>query len=616
MRLVELAIENFRGYGARTVLPIDSLTVLIGKNDAGKSTLLDALHLVLGEGKPDVSDIHVHAPDQSELLIECAFEDLPTSLTLDAGSVTSLADEYLVDDAGRLRLRWGYGISGDRAERKLGKLRTRLVAHHPTHSQVSDLHSTKNADLKKLVEAHDISAPYDRTNNASMRKALWSWADASGGLGLATVELDLSKEDGKGILAQLQAALPMYVLFRADRPSTDQDVEVQDPMKVAIRTALEELRSEVEAMKARVKRKAMEVADRTLSSLREFDHALASSLTPEFADPKLDSAFKLALLGDDGIAVNKRGSGVRRLVLFSFFRAEADRRQSQSGGRGIIYAIEEPETAQHPDFQRKVVSSLRRLAEADGCQVLLTTHSPGLAGLMPSTSLRLVYVDGTYRKVTTGETAMSGAIETLGVVPDHRVRVLVCVEGPHDRALLQAACEAYRTEGEDLVCLSSDPSVAFVLLGGSTLSEWVSRNLLGHLKIPEFHLYDGDVTKYGASVAEVNGRDGKHSARQTQKRELENYLHPDAISRVLSGPAGTSVCVTFGNWDDVEAAVSKAIPDPQGNPRKKLERRAIKHWLNHDVAANMTAAEFRERDPDGELESWLKAITVIARGAT
>ena len=100
--------------------------------------------------------------------------------------------------------------------------------------------------------------------------------------------------------------------------------------------------------------------------------------------------FKLSLDGDDGIPVNKRGSGVRRLVLFSFFRAEAERLREEKDKGNIIYAIEEPETAQHPTNQRKVVEALVSIAETDGCQVLLTTHVPALAGLLPVDAILVV----------------------------------------------------------------------------------------------------------------------------------------------------------------------------------------------------------------------------------
>ena len=427
MRLVEVALENFRGYAQRTVLSVDNLTILVGRNDAGKSTFLDALDVVLGGGKMDASDINVRAPVNSYVSIECAFDDLPDSLTLDAGSKTTLKDEYLVDELGRLRLRWMYEIGGDAIDRRLGKQQVRVIALHPGNSELADLHSKKNADLKRMVETAGVAGECELNNNASMRQALWKQACLSNALNCKLTELDLSKEDGKSIFSQIQTALPMFVLFRADRPSTDQDAEVQDPMKVAVRTALEELRSEVDAIKDKVREKALEVAGRTVNSLREFDESLAASLEPVFADPKIESAFRLTLLGDDGIAVNKRGSGVRRLVLFSFFRAEVERRQLDSGGRGVIYAIEEPETAQHPNFQRRVINTLWQLSETDGYQVNATTHSPGLAELIPSDALRLVSNDGTNRKVAVGDDALLEAVRTLGVVPDHRVRVLsVC----------------------------------------------------------------------------------------------------------------------------------------------------------------------------------------------
>jgi hypothetical protein len=162
--------------------------------------------------------------------------------------------------------------------------------------------------------------------------------------------------------------------------------------------------------------------------------------------------------------------------------------------------------------------------------------------------------------------------------------------------------------------LESDPAVAFVLLGGSTLCEWVSSHLLRNINIPEFHIYDSDVSNYGDAVTQVNQRGGRDSARQTSKRELENYMHPEAIRRVLAGPAGNLGTFAFGPHDDVESVLAAAMPDQKGNPRKKLARRALKAWLNQDVAAAMTAAEFDAQDPTAEIRSWLAEITRLARG--
>lgn len=619
MRLVELTLENFRGYRDRTVILFDDLTAFIGKNDAGKSTVLDALNIVLGEGKLENADICVHADNGESLLIECAFEDLPETLTLDATSTTTLADEYLVDREGRLRLSWTWLIKRDTNGPVFGKSLIQAIAWAPQGSGLGDLHEKKNTDLKRLVREAGIEESCDLNNNASMRQALWAKARDDGRLSLAETAIDLAKEDGKTILKQIQDNLPLYVLFRADRPSTDQDAEVQDPMKVAVREALDDLHDEITAIKDRVREKSIAVANRTLAKLHNFDPALANSLTPLFAEPKFDSAFKLTLLGDDGIPVNKRGSGVRRLVLFSFFQAEAERRQGISSDRNMIYAVEEPETAQHPNFQRVVVDSLRTLSEQDRCQVILTTHVPGLGGRLPVESLRLVERSHTASALVSAATdaVYRRIVETLGVVPDHRARVLLCVEGPNDLACLRSLCKIYRNRYKDLVCIETDPRIASVLLGGGTLENWTAEHLLRNTGLCEFHIYDRDTPKtdgrfkYAAAVETVKQRGNGDTARLTQRREIENYLHPAAIDRTLAPVVGHAVKVEFSHEDDVEAVVAAAIPDHQGNPRKKLKRREIKSWLNREVAGAMTLEELIEVDQEEELLGWFRDITAL-----
>lgn len=86
------------------------------------------------------------------------------------------------------------------------------------------------------------------------------------------------------------------------------------------------------------------------------DSNLASTLTPNFkSEPKFDSLFKLSIQSDQGISINKRGSGVTRLILLNFFRAEAERRMSESSSQNVIYAFEEPETSQHPKHQEMLM---------------------------------------------------------------------------------------------------------------------------------------------------------------------------------------------------------------------------------------------------------------------
>ncbi len=74
---------------------------------------------------------------------------------------------------------------------------------------------------------------------------------------------------------KIREYLPHFALFRADRPSTDEEAEVQDPMKIAISQAIEEMSAELENVKDMVKARVLEVADNTLVHLKNLDAELA-----------------------------------------------------------------------------------------------------------------------------------------------------------------------------------------------------------------------------------------------------------------------------------------------------------------------------------------------------
>ena len=98
----------------------------------------------------------------------------------------------------------------------------------------------------------------------------------------------------------------------------------------------------------------------------------------------------VSITGDEDIPINKRGSGVKRLILLNFFRAEAERRQNENNVPSIIYAIEEPETSQHPNHQRKLIEAFIELSQSDNTQILLTTHSPSIVRLLEFDHIKLI----------------------------------------------------------------------------------------------------------------------------------------------------------------------------------------------------------------------------------
>jgi putative ATP-dependent endonuclease of the OLD family len=231
---------------------------------------------------------------------------------------------------------------------------------------------------------------------------------------------------------------------------------------------------------------------------------------------------------------------VRRLILLGFFRAKAELQRTQNNKQSIIYGIEEPETSQHPRNQRLLMSVLQELSATE--QVVITTHTPMLARVLPDTALRFINIkpDESREILTGGSEAINAAIaESLGVLPDHNIKMFIGVEGKHDIPFLRNLANILIAGGEvvpNLADLELDGVIIFLPAGGGdSLARWSDR--LKGLHRPEFHLYDRDTAPpqpaaHQVDVDRVNQRSDCR-AFSTNKREIENYVHFEAINQAL-----------------------------------------------------------------------------------
>lgn len=616
MRLVAVHLTNFRAYGQKTEIALDPLTMIVGRNDSGKSSILDALDVFFNEASLDKDDQCVRA-GEGDTRIGCVFEDLPGELVLDEQHPTSLASEYLLRLDGRLEIIKTYNCAS-KSRQVTG---VAVVANHPGVNLRNDLLNLKLSELKSRAKTLGVDlAGANETIKSDLRAAIWAQA---GDLELAAAEVALLKETGGEVWEQLQKCLPVFALFKSDRASTDQDSEAQDPMKAAIKEAIRSREAELGGVIADIKLELEKLAAKTVEKIREMNPDLAGALAPQVKNKNWDSLFSVSLTGDEDIPLNKRGSGTRRLVLLNFFRAQAEE-VSGSKGTGIIYAIEEPETSQHPNHQILLLEAFEQLVCTDRCQIILTTHTPTLARRLPRESLRLVRL-----QAGQSPTVQSGAedetlrliVSTLGVLPDHDVKVFLGVEGKYDIEFLRRlSANLARTEPDipDLAAAENAGHLVFVSLGGSSLQLWTST--LAGLNRPEFYLTDRDTTppapaKYQAAVDSWNARGC--TSWVTGKRELENYIHPDAIRAVVAGFAGLGTPL-----EDVPMLLAEAVhmADPTAPPwalvldsKRKEKASHAKKRLNTDCVGGMSAAQLSAIDGDDEVRSWLRVVGTALR---
>ncbi len=97
------------------------------------------------------------------------------------------------------------------------------------------------------------------------------------------------------------------------------------------------------------------------------------------------------LIANDNIRIGNRGTGVKRLI-YLYYNILLSRINYEN--RNIVFAIDEPEMSLHPSQQRELMRALKEISEYN--QVILTTHSPVIVKEMGNAidDVRILTSDG------------------------------------------------------------------------------------------------------------------------------------------------------------------------------------------------------------------------------
>jgi putative ATP-dependent endonuclease of OLD family len=626
MKLASLKIKNFRCYEDEKEFSLEDLTCIIGQNDVGKSTIIEALNAFFNDSIDKGDLCSKNAIDTVE--ITCAFDNIPATIVLDSSVETTAQDEYILNSNGQLEIKriWKFGVSTSKS--------SFLIANHPTHENLLGILSLKNPLLKQLADdtaGIDLTG-VNRAKNPPLRKAIRN------AIPFDTEEIEI-KIDGtigqenniKAIAASLKKHLPIFSLFKVDKTIDDKDKDVQDPMKQAIKEtlAIPEIAKKLKEVEAAIKIESTKVADKTLEKLKEIDAKMAEKMKSDFSKlPSWSKIFDLTLLSDENVPLNKRGSGVKRLVLLSFFQAQAEKRKLEKKSPSIIYAIEEPETAQHPNHQEILINSLIDLSSNDNVQVLFTTHSANLVREIPIESLMYVsrcadnkpQITYPFNRETeeTDEDILMKIIDTLGVLPNpkDKVKVIFFVEGNHDVNAFHRYSRILNEDDNSILSLADSKDIAYVISGGSALKFYIDNKYLSGLGKPEVHIYDSDIAEYINYVQRVNDDvDETKIGFNTTKPELENYLVKEAIEEAYADNDLIVIIPEITDEMDVPKEVAKCVYEVGGlvwedldDRKKKKKESSVKKLLNTQAIEKMTVDRIRARNGYDEMKNWLDNI--------
>jgi putative ATP-dependent endonuclease of OLD family len=231
-----------------------------------------------------------------------------------------------------------------------------------------------------------------------------------------------------------------------------------------------------------------------------------------------------------------------------------------------------------------LIEAFKELSNTGNSQIILTTHTPALAGLLPLNSLRFIQKNGNDRTVELGtEEVFTKVADTLGILPDpisKNANAILLLEGKSDVTFINHTAEQLKNGGF-INHTFEDKRIALVPIGGcGNLKHWTTLRLIDQFGIPYCVILDSDK----GTNEEQNNIDTIEELRNngikayvTLKREPENYIHLD----VLNLPVGS----TFNFTETCDAKVLIAA--------QKISR---KQNVLEDYWTLMTAEQIREME--------------------
>ena len=383
MKLTDIKIENFRGIRSLH-LSLDKLTVLIGENNVGKSTVLEAIRLVLTRGfggRRDTRfmeyDFHlandVAIPQMAEpISITLHFKEQKKDEWTDA--ITQQMNEVIQLDSDGLSNIWLQTRGTFQTD--LGMFETKWLFLNEGGIELLLKNSTPLNLISRLVPLFFLSALRDVSQEFGSRGQFWS-----------------------GFLKSIQL-------------SEEQREEVEK--------MLTEVNNAVIGANAGLAEVISKIADTNhLVPLADADPVVLEAIPTRVFD--MVGKIQVHLKSQYGVKLplNRHGEGTQNLAVLMLFQAFAatNLTETYTPESTPILALEEPEAHLHPSAVRSLGSFLQNMTG----QILVASHSGDLVSQIPVTALRRLYKHNGETKIGQAPIGLLTDIELQAI--DYNIRL-------------------------------------------------------------------------------------------------------------------------------------------------------------------------------------------------
>ncbi len=443
MWLRELEIRNFRKIDALTVRFPRGLTVLVGENNSGKTTIIDALRLMLFSSRDFDSlrlgeDDFRAGTDRAPIEISCRFTGLE-----DEDEVHF--QECLVD------------VGGGNFEMQV-------------NARVEFNETTNRCNVKMWGgETEGGSLPSNHYDQ------------------LSTIYLQPLRDPERGLRPGLHSQLSRLIdcLTEEDQRADFEAIAKEANEEIRLLKPVEDARGDINARMAAI-------AGSELTQNTELI----------FTDPTFRRIIAGLLPEIDELPFALNGLGYNNLV-FTSATLGTLRRSPQFSFRSIL--VEEPEAHLHPQLQMLLLRHLAEVArdhEGNEVQVIASSHSPILASQAPIDSIISVHeVDGKVSTVSVFSITIDDKIKkklqryldaTRGEL--FFARRILMVEGIAEALLLPVLA---KMSGGNL----KESSVTVLNADGINFNAFIPLIGVERLSVPVVILTDGDAKEIGGGVS-------------------------------------------------------------------------------------------------------------------
>lgn len=586
MRIKALHFRNFRGLQSTGLPSCSGFNVLIGKNNAGKSSILAGLELVLEhleKGRfsfqkplPRPHDEFTHREHAKgfqiglqlelnhELLgelkepISSSMPSLEVAIAaIESEFLSILFDGLIIDGLLHTYISCiGFGvINADRANLTIEE---NLVLNVPRKTAIEV--------VKRDYEASRIISDLDDIDPALAEFPSWEYATRDqaraygsrfrnmsiGGEKLLDAVRGLtSKAEFDVAVAEVKSELARRVeqLEQEEAPTAfaafGGNVKIIPPYVYSIlQTAaaknvvhFRETRAAIgyeeaaQLLELKTRRGGAERLATVQSTVKLLLGVNVDAFEPEQAETRRTrmTARRQAEMDVDNFLVEANGAGIRealRIVLDIELKSPD------------VVLIEEPEVHLHPGLERSLHTYL--VSKKEESQIFVSTHSTNFIDV---SDIQSVFVLSRNKSNVAHIEQISSKEDLLRIPDEIGLRPstilmfdrLIFVEGPSDEAIVSAL---FRRKGVDLLQLGT----SFVKMGGSSaLPHYAAEatlDLLSRRQIPMWFIIDRDEQSQ-EDIDKILARLGNRAqALSLQRRELENYLlDPEAIVQSLAEKA-------------------------------------------------------------------------------